>query len=178
MFSCSVMSDFLWSHGQQQARLPCSSLSPGVCSNSRALCWWCHSTISSSAVPFSFCPQTFRVSGSFPVSQLFASSSQKLNFNFSIRPSNEYPGFISFKDWLVWSCHPRDSKESSPALKFESINSSVLSLLYGPTPTSVHDYWKNHSFNYMDLCWQSDVSAFLIHFLGLSQFSFQGASIF
>ena len=50
--------------------------------------------------------------------------------------------------------------ESSPATQFESINSSVLSLLYGPTLTSIHDYWKNHSFDYMDLCWQSDVSTF------------------
>ena len=56
-------------------------------------------------------------------------------------------------DWLVWSpCSPRDSQESSPASQFESISSSALSLLYGPTLTSVHDYWKNHSCDYMDLC--------------------------
>ena len=49
-------------------------------------------------------------------------------------------------DWLVWSlCCPRDSQESSPAPQFKSINSSVLSLLYGPTLTSIHDYWKNQS---------------------------------
>ena len=52
------------------------------------------------------------------------------------------------------------SQESSLAPQFESISSSALSLLYGPTLTSVHDYWKNHSFDYMDLCCQSDVSAF------------------
>ena len=64
-------------------------------------------------------------------------------------------------DWLVWSpCSPRDFWESSPAPQFESINSSVHSLLYGPTFTSVHDYWKNHSFDCMDLCWQSEISAF------------------
>ena len=57
-------------------------------------------------------------------------------------------------------CSPKDSQESSPALQFESIKFSALSLLYGPTLTSVHDYWKNHSFDYMDLCQQSDVSAF------------------
>ena len=62
------------------------------------------------------------------------------------------------QDWLVWSpCCPRDSQESSPAPQFESINSSVLSILYGPTVTSVHDYWKNHSFDYMKLCQQSEV---------------------
>ena len=50
----------------------------------------------------------------------------------------------------------------------ESISSSVFSLLYGPTLTSVHDYWKNHSFDYTDICQQSDISAFLIRCLGLS----------
>ena len=51
-------------------------------------------------------------------------------------------------------------KESSPAPQFKSINYLVLSLLYGLTVTSIHDYWEDHSFDYTDLCWQSDVSAF------------------
>ena len=56
-------------------------------------------------------------------------------------------------DWLIWSpCCPQDSQESSPAPQFKSISSSVLSLLYGPALTSIHDYWKNHSFDYMDIC--------------------------
>ena len=56
-------------------------------------------------------------------------------------------------DWVAWSpCCPRDSWESSPTPQFESINSWVLSFLYGPTLTSIHDYWRNHSFDYMDLC--------------------------
>ena len=59
-------------------------------------------------------------------------------------------------------CSPRDSQESSPAPQFQSINSLVLSLLCGPSLISVHDYWKNHSFDYMDLCSQSDVSEFNI----------------
>ena len=59
-------------------------------------------------------------------------------------------------DSLVWSpCCPRDSPESSPAPQSKSINSSAFSLLYGPTLISIHDYWKNHSFDYADLCWQS-----------------------
>ena len=67
------------------------------------------------------------------------------SFSFSISPSNEHSGLIS----LVWSpCSPRDSQESSPAPQFKSINSSAFSLLYGPTFTSIHDYWKNHSFDY------------------------------
>ena len=62
-------------------------------------------------------------------------------------------------DWLVlFPCSPRNSQESSPVQQFNSINYSVLSFLYGPT--SVHDYWKVYSFNYTDLCQQSDVSAF------------------
>ena len=56
-------------------------------------------------------------------------------------------------------CNPRNS-QSSQAPQFESITSSALSLLYGPTLSSIHNYWKNHSFDYMDLCWQTDVSAF------------------
>ena len=64
-------------------------------------------------------------------------------------------------DWMVWSpCSPRDSQESYPAPQFRSINSLALSFLYSSTLTSIHGYWKNHSFDYMDLCWQSDVSAF------------------
>ena len=56
------------------------------------------------------------------------------------------------QDWLVWSpCSPRDSQESSPTPQFKSISSSVLSLLYGPALTSIHDYWENHSFDYTDL---------------------------
>ena len=64
-------------------------------------------------------------------------------------------------DWLVWSPYsPRNSQESSPIPQFKNINSLVLSLIYGPTLTSVHDCWTNHSFDYTDLCGQSDVSAF------------------
>ena len=81
------------------------------------------------------------------------------SFSFSISPSSEYLGLISF--WLVWfPCSPRDSQESSPTPQFKSINSLLLILLYGPTLTSIHDYWKNHSFDYMDFCWQSAISAF------------------
>ena len=67
-------------------------------------------------------------------------------FSFSISLSNEYSGLISFRmDWTP--CSPRDSQESSPTPQFKSINSSALSFLYNPTLTSIHDYWKNHSFD-------------------------------
>ena len=81
------------------------------------------------------------------------------SFNFNISPSNEYSGLISFRTDLI-SLHPRDSQESSSTPQFKSINSLVLSLLYGPARTSIHDYWKNHSFDYTDFCWQSNISAF------------------
>ena len=70
-FSRSVMSDSLWPHESQHARPPCPSPTPGVHSDSRPSSWWCHPAISSPAVPFSSCPQSLPVSGSFPVSQLF-----------------------------------------------------------------------------------------------------------
>jgi len=76
LFSHSVVSNSLRPHGLQLARLPCPSPSPGVCSNSCPFSWRCHPTISSSFVPFSFCLQSFPASGSFPMSQLFASDGQ------------------------------------------------------------------------------------------------------
>ena len=152
-FSRSVVSNSLQPHELQRTRLPCPSPSPEACLNSRPLSQRCHPTISSSVAPFSSCPQSFPVSGSFPVSQLFTSDGQGYwSFNFSIRPSNEYSGLISFRiDWLDLLA-VQDSQESSPILQFKSINSLALSLLYGPTLTSIRDHWKIHSFDYTDLC--------------------------
>ena len=82
------------------------------------------------------------------------------SFSFSISPSNEYSGLISFRmDWLDLLA-VQGTLKSSPTPQFKSINSLVLSFLYGPILTSIHDYWKNHTFEYMDLCKQSDGSAF------------------
>ena len=78
LFCCSVLSDSLQTHRLQNTRLPCPSLSPGVCSNSYALNWWCHPTISSSVVPFLSCLQSFPASGSFPMSRLFESGGQRI----------------------------------------------------------------------------------------------------
>ena len=101
-FSHSVMSDSLRPHESQHARPPSPSPSPGVHSNSCPLSWWCHLAISSSVVPFSFCPQSLPASGSFPMSQLFAWGGQSIGVSaFSISPSNEHAGLISFRmDWL------------------------------------------------------------------------------
>ena len=98
-FSCSVLSDSLQHHGLQHTRSPCLSPMPGFYSNSCSLSQWCHPTIASFIVPFFSHLQSFPVSGSFPMSQFFASGGQ--SFSFNIRPSNEQPGLISFRmDWL------------------------------------------------------------------------------
>ena len=99
--SHSVMSDSLQPHGLQHARLPCLSPTPGTCAKSWPSSQWCHPTISSSAVPFSSHRQSFSASGSFLMSQFFASGGQSTGVSVSISPSNEYSGLISFRiDWL------------------------------------------------------------------------------
>ena len=98
--SCSVMSDSLWPHGLQHARPPCPSPTPGVHPNSCPLSHWCHPTISSSVIPFSSCPQSFPASGSFQVSQFFASGGQSIEVSASasVLPMN-------IQDWspLGWT---------------------------------------------------------------------------
>ena len=129
LFSCYVVSDSLQPHGLQHARLLCPSLSPRVCSNSCPLNWGCQSTISSSVAPFPSCPQSFPASGSFPISLLFTIRwPEYWSFSFSISPSNKYLGL----NWLVDLLTVQRTLKSSPAPQFDSINSSALSLLYGP----------------------------------------------
>ena len=122
---------------------------------------WCHPTISSCVVPFSSCPQSFLASGSFLMSQLFASGGQSITVSASasVLPINIQDWFpLGWTDWI--SCCPRDSQKSSPAPQCKSINTLALSFLCGPTLTSVRDYWKNYSFDCMDFCQQSDIFAF------------------
>ena len=99
-FSRSVVSDSLWSHGPQYARLPCPSPTPRVYSNSCPLSRWCHLSISSSVIPFSSCPQSFPASGSFKMSQFFASGGQSIGVSdsASVLPMN-------IQDWspLRWT---------------------------------------------------------------------------
>ena len=87
------MSNSLWLHGLHYATLPCPSPSPRALSNSCPLSWWYHLTISSSITPFSFFPQSFPASGSFPMSQLFASGGQSIRASASILPMN-------IQDWF------------------------------------------------------------------------------
>ena len=101
----------------------------------------------------------------FPIIRVFSNKSvlhirPTKYWSFSISPSNEYSGLISFRmDWLDLLA-VQGTQVSSPTPQFKSINSSALSFLHCPTLTSMHDYWKNQSFDQMGLCWQSDVSAF------------------
>ena len=94
------MSDSLWPHGLQHARPPCPSPTPRVHPNPCPLSQWCHLTISSSVIAFSSCPQSFPASGSFPMSQLFASSGQSIGVSAStsVLPMNT-------QDWspLIWT---------------------------------------------------------------------------
>ena len=150
-FSRSVLSNSLQLHGLYHARLPCSSPSHGPCSNSCPLSWWCYPTISSSVVPFSYRLQSFPASGSFPMSKFFTSGGQNIGASASASVL-----LMNIQDWfpLGWTCWISleskglsrvFSKFTSP--QFKSINSSALSFLYGPTLTSIDDYWKNHSFD-------------------------------
>ena len=101
LLSCSVMSYPVRSHGLQHARPPCPSPSPGVCSNSCPLNQWCHPTISSSVISFSSCLQSFPASGSFPMSQLFASGGQSIGASASILPMNIWGWFPSILTGLI-----------------------------------------------------------------------------
>ena len=162
LFSGSVVSASIRFHGLQHIKLPHPSTSHGACSNSCPLSQWYHPTISSSVVPFSSHLQ------SFPAIRVFSNESTLCirwpkYWRFSLSSTNhssEYSGLISFRiDWLDLLA-VQEILESSLTRQFKSIHSSALTLLYGPTLISIHDYWKNHSFDYTDLCQKNDTSAF------------------
>ena len=161
LFSCSVVSSSLQPHGPHHTRPPCPSPTPGACSNSYPSTQWCHPTISSSIVPFSSHLQSFPASGAFPVSQFFTSNGQsiRVSASASVLPVNIQSWFPLRLTDLIF-LQPKGLSRVFSSTTIQSINSLMLSLLYGPTLTLIHDWWKNHSFDYMDLCWQSDVSAF------------------
>ena len=152
---CSVAQSCLTlrPHGAQHPRIPCASLSHWVCSNSHPLSWWHYPTISSSVTPCSFCPQSFPASGSFPMSQLFALGGLSIGASASVLPMSIQGLFPLGLTDLTSFC-PRGSWESSPAPQFKSINSSVLCLLNCAALIFVHEYQKDHSLDYMDLCQQ------------------------
>ena len=141
----SLVGRRLWV-AQGRTRLTRLSSSSRACSNSCPLSRWSHPTISSSVIPFSNCLRSFPASGYFLMIQLFASSGQStgVSASASVLPMN-------IQDWfpLGWtgliSVQFKGLSRVSSTPQFKSINSSVLSLLYSPNLTSIHDHWKNHS---------------------------------
>ena len=146
-------------HGLQHTRLSCPSPSPRVCSNSCPSSRWCHPSISSSATLFSTCLQSFPASGSFLVSQLLTSGSKSIGASVSILSMN-------IKGWFTLGLTGSISLVSKglfkSLLQYHSVKASVLqcSAFFMVQLTYTHDYWKNHSFDNMDLCPQGDISAF------------------
>ena len=154
------MSDSLQLHELQHIRFLCLSPTPEACSNSCLSNRWCHPSISSSVVPFS-CLQSSPASGSFPMSQFFASGGQSIRVSglASVLPINiQDPSPSGWTGWI--SLQSKGLSRVFSNTQFKSINSLVLSFLYSPTLTSIHDHWNNHSFHWLDLCWQKNVSAF------------------
>ena len=172
------MSDSLWSHGLQHTRLPCTSPTPRAYSNSCPLSQWCYLTISSSAALF-FCLQSFPAIGVFSnESALCITWPKYWSFSFSISPSNEYSGLISFRmDWF-------DLLPVQGTLKnLHQHHSSKTSILQGSTFFMVklsHPYITTGKTTAMTI--RTFVSkwclCFLICCLGLSELSLQRASIF
>jgi len=142
LFSHLVMSNSLLRRKLQHARIPSRSPSPEACSNSCSLSQWCHSTISSSVVPFSSCLQSSPISGSFLISQFFSSCGQRIGALASASVLH-----MNIQDWfpLGWTGLILQSKGLSRVFSNttgKNVNSMACSLLYGPALTSIHDYWK------------------------------------
>ena len=159
LLSLWVMSDSA-PHGLQYARLPCPSLSPRGCSNSCPSTQWCHPTNSSSVVPFSSCPQSFPASGSFLMSQLFASGGQSTGASAS---ASVLP--MDIQGWFLLGLTSLISLQSKGLSRVFSSTTIQKPQFFDAQPSvwcNSHKYSKNHSFHYMDLFffWQSDVSAF------------------
>ena len=143
--SLSVVSDSLQPHGLQHTTLPCPSPTPGACSNSCPSSQWCHPAISSPVVPFSSCPQSLPASESFPMSQLFAWRGQSIGVSAStsVLPMNTQDW--SPLGWTAWiSLQSKGLSRVFPNTTVQK-HQFLLSFLYSPTLTSIHDNWKKHS---------------------------------
>ena len=143
----SVVSDSLQPHRLQHARPPCPSPTPGVYSETQSI---------ESVMPSNHLILCHTLLPSvFPSIRVFSNESvlcirwpKYWSFSFNISPSGEYSGLISFRmDWLDLLAVQGTLQASSPTPQFKSINSSAPSFLYSPALTSIHDYWKNRSFD-------------------------------
>ena len=141
-FSCLIVSDSLWLHGLQHARLPCPSPTPGACSNSCPSSRWCHPAISSSVVHFFPCLQCFPASRSFMRSQFFISDGQSIGVSAS---ASVHP--MTIQDWFplgltrLISLQSRELSRVFSNIIVQKHLFSGLNFLYSPTLTSIHDYW-------------------------------------
>ena len=146
LFSCSVVSDSLWSHESQHARPPCPSPTPRVYSNSCPSSRWCHPAISSSVVPFSSCPQSLPASGSFPMSQLFTWVGQSTGVSASssvLSMNTQDWNPLGQTGWISLQSKGLSRVFSNTTVQKHQFFSTQLSLSL--TLTSIHDHWKNHS---------------------------------
>ena len=144
LFSCLVAPDSLWSHGLQQASLPCPLPSPRACLNSYPFLDGCHWTTSSSVIPFFSYFNLSQHQGLFKDSALRIRWPEYWSFSFSISLSNEYSGLIFFKIYKFHLFVVEGTLESP--LQHHSWKQQFFGVqLYGPTLTSTHDYWKNPS---------------------------------
>ena len=140
------MCNSLRPHELQHTRPPCSSPMPGVHPNPCPLSQWCHPTISSSVIPFSSSPQSFPASGSFQMSQLFASGGQCIGVSASVSvlPMNIQDWFsLGWTGWISFQSKGLSRVFSNTTVQKHQF--LVLSFLYSPTLTPIHDHWKNHS---------------------------------
>ena len=147
-FSYSVVSSSLRPHGLQHARLPCPSPTPGVYPNSCPLSQWCHPTISSFVVPFSSCLQFFPESGSFQMSQFFASGDQSIGVSAStsVLPMNIQDWFpLGQTGWISLQSNGLSRVCSNTTV--QKHQSLVFSFLYNPTLTSIHDHQRKLNFD-------------------------------
>ena len=143
--SHSVLSDSLIPRGLQHARLPCPSPMPTAYSNLCPLSLWYHSTISYSVIPFSSCLESFPESGSFPISQFFTSGGQSIGASPSVLQMN-------IQGWFPLGLTGLISSQSKGLSRVFSSTTVQKHQFFGAQPslwplTSVHDYWKNHSFD-------------------------------
>ena len=145
-FSRSVVSDSLQPHEPQHTRHPCPSPTPGICLNSCSSSWWCVSNIP-------FCGPLLLLSSIFPSTRVFSSESVlhirwPKYWSFGISPSNEYSGLISFRiDWNSLQSKGLSRVFSNSTVQKHQFFSAQLSLWSNSPLTSIHDYWKNHSFD-------------------------------
>ena len=145
-FSHSVMSDYLRPHEPHHTRPPCPSPTPGLYPNSCPLSWWRHPAISSFVIPFSSCLRSFPASGSFQISQLFASGGQSIGVSASTLVLSMKTQDYSPLGWTGWIS--LQSKGLSRVFSNTTVQKQQFfgaRLLYTPTLTSIHDYSKNHS---------------------------------